>query len=365
MRELFSAQYRRLLWLGEVVSGHYRAMCAHVKESVHHRLVPHATLARRRSRGLLYKLRARWRRKRRPPPAAAGAPASSVRVRPLAAGLALTAVAAAFAGGYHFALSEAEPDYIVELRGQIRDYRETLARLQKVRADEESFLVRKVALLQAQVVQMEAFGEHLAERHKLKGGAAGFFGKAGVGGALDDGAVDAPADRRTRLGELSGTVEARIEDARLQLAILSQTLEKRSLKAKRVPHGWPVNRRAISSHYGYRTSPFNGRLEFHRGIDIPGRTGTPVNAVAAGIVERTGYHRRYGNLVELRHADGYRTLYAHNQHILVTKGDMVGQGQLIALLGNTGRSTGPHVHFEVIKNGRRIDPKPFLFGSRK
>jgi murein DD-endopeptidase MepM/ murein hydrolase activator NlpD len=121
-----------------------------------------------------------------------------------------------------------------------------------------------------------------------------------------------------------------------------------------VTQGW------ISSYFGHRTDPFNGRKAFHRGVDFAGPAGAQVVSVASGVVTYSKDRFGYGKTVEINHGNGYVTRYAHNQKVLVAVGDTVQKGQPIALIGSTGRSTGPHLHFEVLKQGRAVDPMSFV-----
>ena len=125
------------------------------------------------------------------------------------------------------------------------------------------------------------------------------------------------------------------------------------------PNIWPVMG-PISSYYGYRTSPGGIGSTFHEGVDIAGDYGTPISATAAGTVTKAGWVGGYGYLVEVRHADGIVTRYGHNSAVLVYEGQHVDQGSMIALMGSTGNSTGPHCHYEVRIHGEAVDPMYFL-----
>jgi len=131
------------------------------------------------------------------------------------------------------------------------------------------------------------------------------------------------------------------------------------------PKGWPVKGGWISSYFGERADPFHGQMAHHDGIDIAGKTGSEIIAVASGVVTWAGPRFGYGNMVEINHGNGYITRYAHNQDVTVAIGETVKKGQKVALMGSTGRSTGPHVHFEVMRNGQIIDPMQFMSASAK
>lgn len=127
-----------------------------------------------------------------------------------------------------------------------------------------------------------------------------------------------------------------------------------------IPTGRPVENGWISSFYGYRVDPFNGKKTFHDGIDFAGKTGSAVISVADGIVSWAGMRGGYGGLVEIDHGNGYVTRYAHNKSLEVSIGERVSKGDAIALMGSTGRSTGPHVHFEVLRDGKSVNPFNYL-----
>jgi murein DD-endopeptidase MepM/ murein hydrolase activator NlpD len=161
---------------------------------------------------------------------------------------------------------------------------------------------------------------------------------------------------------------ASINNLGQQLAVKSQQLqaleslitgyhidEQISLSGRPIETGW------LSSYYGMRVDPFTGNPAMHKGIDFAGKSGDQVVATAAGIVSWAGERYGYGNLVEIEHGDGIITRYGHNDSLMVKAGDLVTKGQEIALMGNTGRSTGAHVHYEVIKNGQQIDPLPYVY----
>ncbi|MBP9216054.1 MAG: M23 family metallopeptidase, partial [Agitococcus sp.] len=122
----------------------------------------------------------------------------------------------------------------------------------------------------------------------------------------------------------------------------------------------PVRTGAITSRFGYRSDPFTQHVAFHSGMDFSGPQGTNIYAVASGIVSFAGIKSGYGNVIEITHGDGYVTRYAHAQHLAAKVGDLVSKDEVIAYMGSTGRSTGTHLHYEVLVNGKQIDPMGFV-----
>jgi murein DD-endopeptidase MepM/ murein hydrolase activator NlpD len=129
--------------------------------------------------------------------------------------------------------------------------------------------------------------------------------------------------------------------------------------ASTIPSRRPIDTGWLSSHYGKRIDPFDGKMAFHHGIDSAGQEGDGIHAVADGMVSWTGSKSGYGKMVEIDHGNGYVTRYAHSEKLLVDVGDMVSKDQIIALMGSTGRSTGPHVHFELLVAGHKVNPAKF------
>lgn len=129
-----------------------------------------------------------------------------------------------------------------------------------------------------------------------------------------------------------------------------------------IPSGRPVQKLSLTSNFGVRSDPFNGGARMHKGIDIPGPAGTPIYATADGIVSRAGWASGYGNLVQISHGGGIETRYGHMSKLIVAANSYVHRGQLIGLMGSTGRSTGSHLHYEVRVDGQAINPMPFVVG---
>jgi murein DD-endopeptidase MepM/ murein hydrolase activator NlpD len=155
-------------------------------------------------------------------------------------------------------------------------------------------------------------------------------------------------------------LETEMEDRDQKLSVLESLLMSRSLSERVMPSGRPVEDGWLSSRYGKRNDPFTGKQDFHKGLDFAGKKGSEVNAVGDGVVSWAGKKSGYGKLIEINHGNGYSTRYGHNQSHMVKVGDTVKKGQQIALMGSTGRSTGPHVHFEVLRNGKKVNPSGFI-----
>lgn len=218
-------------------------------------------------------------------------------------------------------------------------------------------LTAKVAELQARLVRLDALGERLVKVAKLDKGEFDFRQLPGVGGPLGkETSAQAPADFLLSMDQLGQTVQNREQ----QFKALDSILMSRSFDMEALFDRLPVENGYMSSTFGYRTDPFNGKQEFHSGIDFTAPPGTAITAVAPGVVTSSMLTSDYGNLLEINHGGSFETRYAHNKVNLVKAGDVVKKGQVIALVGSTGRSTAPHVHFEVYKNGRVVDPATYL-----
>ncbi|MEA3388317.1 M23 family metallopeptidase [Sphingobium sp. CCH11-B1] len=141
-----------------------------------------------------------------------------------------------------------------------------------------------------------------------------------------------------------------------------QRMDGHAKTAAYIPSGRPVEKLSLTSNFGVRSDPFNGGARMHKGIDIPGPVGTPIHATADGIVSRSGWASGYGNLVQISHGSGMETRYGHMSKLLVAENSFVKRGQIIGLMGSTGRSTGSHLHYEVRVDGAAINPMPFVTG---
>lgn len=224
-------------------------------------------------------------------------------------------------------------------------------------ADLDSIAIR-VGQLQAEIIRINALGQHLVEMSGLDSEEFDFLRPAPSGGP------EQASLRENRVDEVArdlAKVLAEIDDRKRKLGLLETLIMERDLTSQTVPDGWPLTTGGVvTSTFGPRRHPITGRRSMHKGIDIAAKHGSDIVAMADGLVVFSGRKNGYGKIVEIRHADGLETWYAHNSRNLVSEGELVTKGQVIAKLGSTGRSTGPHVHFEVRRHGKALDPMRFL-----
>lgn len=216
----------------------------------------------------------------------------------------------------------------------------------------------RMAEMQARLLRLDALGQHMAESAHINSQEFELDSKGAKGGPLvneltmlGDNSID------VRLQELSQLMEQK--EAQLQ-ALDSVLMSKRLQSNNNYLANLPVRKGAITSTFGYRTDPFTGHAAFHAGMDFSGVQGTDIYSVAAGVVSFSGVKSGYGNVIEVTHGNGYVTRYAHAQSLVARVGDRVAKDQLIAYMGSTGRSTGTHLHYEVIENGKQIDPASYV-----
>ena len=220
-----------------------------------------------------------------------------------------------------------------------------------------STLAARAGRLQAHITRLDALAERLITVANLDAEEFGLPNTPAVGGPTPEEMVPPEwISLMANLQTLDGDLALR-ED---RLDALEALIFDRQLHEEMLPEGRPIDDGWISSGFGYRTHPVSGQREFHSGVDFAGKLGHEIRAVGAGIVTWSGERWGYGNLVEINHGNGYVTRYAHNKKNLVDIGDRVDKDETIALLGSSGRSTGPHVHFEVLADGKVVNPWNFI-----
>lgn len=224
------------------------------------------------------------------------------------------------------------------------------------KAEINEFYAKRLGTLQAEAIRLKALATKFATMIGLETSEYLLSEPLGQGGIEELGQHLSQDEFNHDIEQLTTDFSEREE----QLAALEHYLIINSNIQAAIPAGRPVVEGWVSSYYGRRIDPFNGRKTFHHGLDFAGRLGSDVVAVADGMVTWTGKNGGYGRLVEVDHGNGYVTRYAHNKAITVQSGDRVEKGQVLALMGSTGRSTGPHVHFEVLLDGKHINPYSFV-----
>lgn len=220
----------------------------------------------------------------------------------------------------------------------------------------QGFYAQQLGGLQAEAIRLKMLSQRLAEIAGFELTEFDLEFAPGIGGIETNGEWLSNAEFEEELVRLSQD----FAEQKDTLSALQEYLITNDNITGAIPSGRPVEEGWISSFYGYRIDPFNGKKVFHGGLDFAGKPGSAVISVADGIVSWAGMRSGYGGLVEIDHGNGYLTRYAHNKSLEVAVGDRVSKGDVIALLGSTGRSTGPHVHFEVLRDGKLVNPVNYI-----
>jgi murein DD-endopeptidase MepM/ murein hydrolase activator NlpD len=271
------------------------------------------------------------------------------------AGLALVCGIAAYSG---FRLGESEISYVEEWQDVVRSQQAEIAEARNTAQADLNALTLRVGQMQAQMLRLNALGERLVQQGDFAEGEFDFNNPPAVGGPQDVAGLQS-----TELTDFMGMLDelmVELDDRKHKLNVLESLLMDRNLRERVMPSGRPVESGWLSSKFGKRTDPFTGKQEHHEGVDFAGKEGADVVAVGDGVVSWAGKRSGYGTMVEVTHGNGYVTRYGHNKKSLVAVGETVKKGQLIAMMGSTGRSTGPHVHFEVLRNGKTVNPGKYI-----
>ena len=255
-------------------------------------------------------------------------------------------------------------DELQGLTGKLDEQRNSINNIRQENEGTLDALSIRIAQMNARMIRLDALGRRLIDMANIDDGEFDFDSNPAVGGpeesmlAGSNIAAFEMLDAMNLLGEQLSNREA-------QLDALESVLMNQNLKDRVYPQGRPVSAGWISSYFGKRTDPFTGKAAIHTGIDFAGKSGAEIAAVADGIVTWSADRYGYGIMVELNHGNGYSTRYAHNLENLVSIGGEVKKGQVIALMGKTGRATGPNLHFEVLHNGSKVNPLKFIRESTK
>jgi murein DD-endopeptidase MepM/ murein hydrolase activator NlpD len=225
-------------------------------------------------------------------------------------------------------------------------------------------IAMRVGQLQAHLLRLDALGERLTQVGDLDKGEFSFEQSPAMGGPITSEVQLLPEAVVALLADIDA-LDQQIDDREQQLGLLEDLMMNQTLQEESLPAGRPIKSGWTSSYFGMRNDPFSGRRAMHKGLDFAGKLGADVVAVAAGIITVAEKRYGYGQLVEIHHGRGYVTRYGHNKELLVKEGQRVQQGEVISLMGSSGRSTGPHVHFEVLLNGKQINPLKYIKKQRE
>ncbi len=239
--------------------------------------------------------------------------------------------------------------------------RDEIERKDQLVRDNVSALARKLGEVQAQMLRLDAIGERVGKAAGIRPEELRLAHLPGRGGAPAIGETMTLRDLDLELRELSSSVEQRTD----YLSVIEAELREQQVRRALLPHSKPVADGFIGSGYGWRSDPFSGEMSHHSGIDFAAPSGTPIHAAAGGVVVVASYHPVWGNIVEVDHGNELLTRYAHASRLHVAMGDIVKRGQKLAQVGSTGRSTGPHLHFEVHHRGVAQNPSRFLLAKDK
>lgn len=292
-----------------------------------------------------------------------GAKPRNININPLFVGIGTVVLGAALVVGgaflgYRYGDANSPMEMVNKWSSTLAEQDQKLNHLREDASANVNALAARIGKLQAHVTRVDAFGARLLDMAKLDKREFDFSQTPAVGGP-EEGA-EVVSQNLDSLEKSILQLESEINLRELQLSVIERAITEDKLQEAVSPQGRPVKQGWVSSRYGWRTNPFGGNREFHSGVDIAARENTEVLAVGGGVVTWSGSRYGYGNLVEITHSNGYVTRYGHNKENIVRVGQAVKKGDAIARVGSTGRSTGPHVHFEVLKDGKKIDPSDFM-----
>jgi murein DD-endopeptidase MepM/ murein hydrolase activator NlpD len=284
---------------------------------------------------------------------------SRPRVLALVAGIGLLAVSVLFGAGVSIGLFVGGPMENEQFASTLDRERLDIEAARGQLQGNVDALASRVGMMNAHLIRLDALGRRITTLANLDGGEFD-FDKPPPAGGPEGGELPSGSAQVPELAMVLDALESQLADRERQLTVLESLMSTRQLGERILPGGLPVIGGWISSHFGFRSDPINGHAAFHNGVDVAAEPGSHVIATGPGIVSFAGFKTGYGNVVEITHPTGYVTLYGHNSRNLVREGDAVQKGQAIAIIGSTGRSTGTHVHFEVERNGRAVNPTPYL-----
>ena len=251
---------------------------------------------------------------------------------------------------------------IAEMQHQIVVQKEEITAGRDQAQNSLAAMTVKLAKLRSRLVRLDALGEQLTEIADLNDGEFDFSSTPGLGGPISSplARIAEQIEVQDKVSVMFAKLDNSITLRESQLQILKEMLSDDRLKKEQLVSGRPVKKGWMSSEYGMRIDPFHGQKQWHAGVDFAGREGEDIVAVASGVVTWSGKRSGYGLMVEVNHSDDFVTRYGHNSENIAEVGSVVKKGDVIARMGSSGRSTGPHVHFEVFRNGRTVDPASYI-----
>lgn len=268
----------------------------------------------------------------------------------------------AFAGGFWYSArsgSGMDAGAVAAVSADLGRQRAAIVATRQETEDTLDALAIRIGQMNARIIRLDALGRRLTEMADLDDGEFDFDTEPAMGGPeepyLTGWAIAVP-----EVLDAMQNLDRDLDDREAQLGVLEGVLMGQSLEERVLPQGRPIRAGWMSSYFGRRTDPFTGKPANHKGVDFAGKAGAEVIAVADGVVTWSSRRYGYGELVEINHGNGYSTRYAHNSENLVAVGDEVRKGQTVALMGDTGRATGPNLHFEVLQDGRPVNPVNFI-----
>lgn len=262
------------------------------------------------------------------------------------------------------ALSGQEIEALKTELAQLKQQHTELEVARTVAEDLVDHFVHRVGRLQAHIIRLEALGSRLSEIANIEQSEFEWSAPPPQGGPLEGEHLfpqfEINAQNIDKFGRALDSMLERLENKEQQLNFMESFFVRNHVEQQSEVAGRPVQSGWVSSRFGRRSDPFTGKFAYHSGVDIAGKQGTEIIAVADGIVTWSGDRWAYGLMIELDHGKGYTTRYAHASKLMVEVGERVKKGQVIALMGSTGRSTGTHLHFEVRKDGKATDPSKYM-----
>ncbi|WP_250656841.1 M23 family metallopeptidase [Alkalimarinus coralli] len=235
--------------------------------------------------------------------------------------------------------------------------------LKRESGEQVDALTLRMGAIQASLLRLDALGQRLTEVAKIGKGEFDFESAPALGGP--ESSIDTESYSLPDIQESLARIENQIEDREQQLDVLDELFVSQKIQKDLFIAGRPIRKGWMSSRYGYRSDPFSGKRAWHAGVDFAGKDGSDIVAVASGVVTWSSERYGYGNLIEINHGGGVTTRYGHCKELLVKVGEVVKKGQVVAHMGSTGRSTGPHVHFEVIKNNKSQNPEKYIYRASR